>query len=197
MKKYVSTFIFCFLFVSITSYAEENTVTEHIVTLEEKCSKNDYLSCFYAGQMFQKKNLMLLSITAYEKACSNKVYEACVNLADIYIKDDDKSVRKNAVKLYSEACDNNIARGCSALGHMYFTKNSTVNQSYKKSRKMFEKACNLLDKKSCYNAALMYEKGVGVKQNIDKAMDYFYRSCYMYYIEGCKKYNTLAKEHNG
>lgn len=193
-------FVLFFLIISTNIYADENNVTDHIVTLEKNCSENDYVSCLYAGQIFENTGLMILAITAYEKACDNKVYEACVKLADVYIDDEDKAVRKKALKLYSKACKNNIARSCSSLGHIYFSYNETVKQNYKKSKKLFEKACNLLDKTACYNAALMYENGIGTKKNIKSALEYFYRSCYMHYNNGCKKYNTILnriKEING
>ena len=195
MKKYISVLVLSFLLFSFNAYAENNNFSEHIKTLEEKCSENDYLSCFYAGQVFEDTDFILLAINSYEKACNNLIYESCVNLGNIYIKDYSKSIRKKSIKLYTTACDNNIAKGCSALGSLYYQKNNnTLRHSYRKARKLYEKACSLLDGAACYNAGLMYEEGKGSKKNIDKAKTFYDRACYFKSEKGCQKYKSLSKD---
>ncbi len=190
MKKYISAFIFSFLLVYFNTYAENSDFSEHIKLLEDKCYNNDYLSCYYAGQVFEDKGFALLAINAYEKACKNDIFESCVNLGNVYIKDYNKSIQKKSISLYNKACDNNIARGCSALGDAYYN-GKPVRKNYRKARKLFEKACNLQDGLGCFQLGNIYKNGYKVKKNKDTALEYLKKSCDLKYEKACSQYDKL------
>ena len=119
MKKItlISSIILIFSYIS---FAQTDIPVISIKQLETDCSNNDYLACYFAGQLFQDTGLMISATTAYKKACDNRIYESCVRLGRIYKNDYNKAMHKEAVKLFNTACDNSIAAGCFELAALYY-----------------------------------------------------------------------------
>lgn len=186
------TFIFCFFLLCYSAFAEDSNFSEHIKVLEEKCYKNDYLSCYVAGQVLEDTNFILLAISSYEKACNNGIYESCVNLGKIYVKDYSKAIQNKGVKLLNTACDNNIARGCANLGNIYY-KGTVYKKNYKKAKKYYDKACVLHDNAACFNLGVIYQQGTGVKKDNVTALKYYKRACQHNFDKGCEMYEDLVR----
>ncbi len=73
MKKItlISSIILIFSYIS---FAQTDIPVISIKQLETDCSNNDYLACYFAGQLFQDTGLMISATTAYKKACDNRIY---------------------------------------------------------------------------------------------------------------------------
>lgn len=191
MKKITLILSIIIIFAS-TCFAQGNISVKIIKQLERECSNNDFLSCFFAGQLLQDTGLMTSAVTAYKKACDNKIYEACLNLGKIYKNDYNKTMQKEAVKLFNTACDESIASGCFELAYLYY-KGDITRKSLSKARKLFDKACSMQNALSCYNAGIIYQQGLKVKKNTKKAMEYFKKSCSLDFKKGCLAYKKLSK----
>ena len=119
---------------------------------------------------------MISAVTAYKKACDNKIYEACVKLGRLYKEDYNKAMQKEAVKLFNTACDESIASGCFELAYLYY-KGDITRKSLSKARKLFDKACSMQNAPSCFNMGIIYQQGLKVKKDAIKALEYFIKSC--------------------
>ncbi len=189
MRKIILILFIIIIFSSI-SFAQTDIPVRSIKQLETECSNNDFLACYFAGQLFQDSGLILSAVTAHKKACGNKIYEACVKLGILYKSDYNKTMRKEAVKLFNTACDNNIASGCFELAAIYY-QGEIIRKSLKKAKKLYEKACSLQNASSCYNMGIIYQKGLKVEKDITKALEYFNKSCSLKFKKGCLEYEKL------
>ena len=180
MKKITLILSIIIIFAS-TCFAQGNISVKSIKQLESECSNNDFLSCFFAGQLFQDTGLMISAVTAYKKACDNKIYEACVTM------------QKEAVKLFNTACDESIASGCFELAYLYY-KGDITRKSLSKARKLFDKACSMQNAPSCFNMGIIYQQGLKVKKDAKKALEYFNKSCRLNFDKGCIEYEKLLNK---
>lgn len=194
MKK-IALVLSIILIFSGLSFAQTYVPFMNIKQLETNCSSNDFLACYFAGQLLQDTGLMLSAITAYKKACDNNIYESCVKLGKIYKDDYNKEVQKKAVKLFNTACDNNIASGCFELAALYY-QGKIIKKSLPKARKLYNRACSLQNAPSCFNMGIIYQQGLKVKKNNKKALEYFKKSCNLNYDKGCLKYEKLLNKLN-
>ena len=55
----------------------------------------------------------------------------------------------------------------------------------------YEKSCNLKEGIACNNLGVVYSNGIGVRQNKNKAKEYFGKSCDSGNQKGCDNYRTL------
>ncbi|PSM52352.1 Sel1 domain-containing protein [Campylobacter blaseri] len=111
----------------------------------------------------------------------DKYGDSCNNLAALYkygygVKQDDKK----AFELLKKACDNGSLIGCDNLGNLYYTK-----QDYIKAATSYKKACNSNNALSCFNLGDLYMEGKGVKQDLQKAKEYFNKACEYGYKDSC------------
>ena len=73
----------------------------------------------------------------------------------------------------------NIAKSCNSgkayylLGLMYMGELGDIKYDYYKAKECFEKSEELGYSESIYNLGVIYEKGYGVKKNIEKALSYY------------------------
>ena len=141
MKK-ITLILSIILIFSYISFAQTDIPFKSIKQLETDCSNNDYLACYFAGQLFQDTGLMISAVTAYKKACDNKIYESCVKLGRIYKDDYNKTMQKRAVKLFNTACDESIAAGCFELAALYYQGN-IISKSLTRARKLYDRACSM------------------------------------------------------
>lgn len=190
MKK-IKLILSIILIFSSSGFAQNDIPVISIQQLEINCNNNDFLACFFAGQLFQDTGLMLSAITAYKKACDNKIYESCVKLGKIYKDDYNKTMQKEAVKLFNTACDNSIASGCFELAALYY-QGEIVRKSLIKAKKIYDKACSSMQNApSCFNMGVIYQQGLKVKRDAKKALAYFKKSCSLNFDKGCLEYERL------
>lgn len=55
--------------------------------------------------------------------------------------------------------------------------NAYESKDFKSAFEFFEKSCNEGSGKGCFNLAIMYDKGEGVKKSKSKAIHYFQKAC--------------------
>ena len=99
---------------------------------------------------------------------------ACFNIGYIY---DKKEKNPNIAKdYYKQACDLKNKRrnknACANLGFLYINE-----RNFSKAKIYFEHACGLVESISCSVLGIMYEKGDGVKKDIEKAKFYSQKAC--------------------
>ena len=58
----------------------------------------------------------------------------------------------------------------------------------------FEKGCNLNEGIACYNLGILYEAGIGVRQNKSKAKEFFGKLCDLGDQQGCDNYRKLNEQ---
>lgn len=111
---------------------------------------------------------------------------ACRNIGYIYDKKEkNPSIAKD---YYKQACDLKNGRSdkeaCANLGFLYIKE-----RNLSEAKICFENACGsgLVERVSCSVLGIMYENGVGVKKDIEKAKFYYQKACRYGDIEACEK----------
>lgn len=94
----------------------------------------------------------------FKQAIKAGCLEACYNLAVLIESTNPKKAKKLYKKIDTTEAQYNLA--------VLYQK----EEKYKKARKLYEKAADSYCNKSIYNLAELYEKGLGVKVNKDKAI---------------------------
>lgn len=101
---------------------------------------------------------------------------------------------QEAIKYYKKAFDLGDIFATQALGLLYYK-----NKDFANAKKYTEIACEKIDVKqdtigkagACYNLGLMYSKGEGVRQNFQKAFQYYKYSCDLGAGGGCNNLGVL------
>ncbi|PAF51606.1 tetratricopeptide repeat protein [Helicobacter sp. 13S00477-4] len=129
------------------------------------------------------------SAEMFAKSCSlNNPYgclEACV-----FYKNDAQGDK--ALPLCQSACELGNGAGCFNASDLYFTKYNDMENTLAYSKR----ACQLGVSVACSNIAFLYAEGKKVKQNINKAMEYFKKGCDLGNDKSCKNYHTIEEHLN-
>ena len=150
--------------------------------------------------------MALLSSLAFanyelERQCNNGNAGSCFDLGNLYFKGDGvKQDYKKAMEFWSKACEMGDAGSCYNLGCSYHLGDG-VKQDYKKAREFYNKACEMGEALGCNNLGKLYKngntseskyvgKGIvgnileylyesrnGVRQDYNKAMEFFGKAC--------------------
>jgi len=67
--------------------------------------------------------------------------------------------------------------------------------NYTKAQQFFIKGCQT-DKKSCNYLGVLYENGLGVQKNINKALEYYQLSCNSNMVKACINLGSLYSQLN-
>ena len=92
-----------------------------------------------------------------------------------------------------KACDLNEESACYTLGTLYM-QDTSREKSFPQIFKLFEKACNGLNAEGCRRLARFYEKGIGVKQNPEKAQEILMKICTFEDHEYCHAESLLNEK---
>lgn len=92
--------------------------------------------------------------------------------------DYDKNVKK---------CNAGDGYSCLLLGTSHYHMNK-----YKQAEKWYKKGCENNNIDSCLELAHMYEEGIGIRKNINKAKQYFKKGCNTASQFGCHDYRRLG-----
>ena len=136
-----------------------------------------------------------------ERQCNNGDAGSCVDLGILYYDGDDVKQNYNkAMEFFGKACEMGDARGCYNLGLLYYN-GVGVKQDYKKASELYNKACEMGEALGCNNLGKLYKngntskskyvgKGIvgnileylyesrnGVRQDYNKAMEFFGKAC--------------------
>jgi TPR repeat protein len=68
------------------------------------------------------------------------------------------------------------------------------NGDFQKAGEYYQKACESGHGAGCFNLALLYNDGQGVKQNYHSAKRYYGKACDLKYKMGCDNYKALDKQ---
>lgn len=103
--------------------------------------------------------------TELERQCNNGDTGSCVDLGILYFKGDGvKQDYKKAREFYNKACEMGEASGCNNLGKLY--KNGNTSKSKYVGKGIVG---NILE--------YLYESRNGVRQDYNKAMEFFGKAC--------------------
>ena len=69
--------------------------------------------------------------------------------------------------------------------------------NFKKAGKYMPKACEQNDAHSCYLAGYLFVNGIGVVQDIQKAIIFYEKSCNLGYTKACKYVEKYSEKDNG
>lgn len=97
----------------------------------------------------------------------------------------------DAIHYCNLACNlNNNGNLCALLGALYYEQ----LHDYTRSIRAYEKSCYLKSSMGCFNLAMFYYSGDGVRQNKSIAKEYFGRACDYGLQTGCNNYRDLSKK---
>ncbi|WP_095274412.1 tetratricopeptide repeat protein [Helicobacter sp. 11S03491-1] len=165
------------------------------------CQGGDVLACnnlawMYAnGEGVQKDYFK--AIQYYKFACEAGSDLGCYNLGlmtntnNIYGVD---KAKLGLVDLNYLACKAGDITGCANLGWMYANGTSGAPVSYFYAAKYFQIACDGGILSSCNNLGVLYQKGLGVPQDSQRALDLFAFVCDNGAQSGCDNYRIFKQQ---
>lgn len=147
------------------------------LTYFEKAAKYYYAKAYYElGLLYYEKSKVKISVDNkkaldyFEKGAKLKDFDCNYILGDIYILGyaGVKKDKNEAIKYYEKIAylDKNIAF---YVGYYYINE----KKDYETAAKYFEKSLNSKTGKGYYEVAYMYENGLGVKQDVFKALRFY------------------------
>ncbi|MFV0481686.1 MAG: tetratricopeptide repeat protein [Campylobacteraceae bacterium] len=80
----------------------------------------------------------------------------------------------NDLKTFEAGCEKNGAKACNEAALLLM---ENQDADYIKVYNLFEKSCNLGYANGCFNAGLLYDKGLGVEKSLDKALSFYEAAC--------------------
>jgi uncharacterized protein len=124
-----------------------------------------------------------------ESSCKNGYMASCNDLGVQYLVGKNGSQKDTKLTLiyFKQACDQKFVVSCRNLALIHTNGNVKKDLSY--AFKIYNKACQLKDGKSCYKLASMYRKGKGTKVNYDQMRMAYEQACEYDYMSAC---NSLA-----
>ncbi len=179
---------------------------------EKACDGGNMLGCGAIGDLYQralgvKKNYKK-AVKFYTKSCYGGEMAGCGALGDLYMKGlgTDLSYAK-AMELYTKACDGGKEMACDRLDDTFVgsLEDLTIRCNdakeidactqlaseygeggdYVNAFKYTKKACDGGSMLGCAAEGYQYQKGIGVKKNIKKAIKLYNQSCDGGEIEVC------------
>lgn len=162
------------------------------------CQGGDSLGCTNAGWMYANgvgvKKDYQKALAYYNSACQLGSDLGCYNLGlmsntyNIYGMTKDKM---SYVEMNYIACQQGDIVGCGNLGWMYATGSNGAEQSYYNAAKYFTLACDSGHIQSCNNLGVLYDGGLGVRQDKRKAIELFGLACDYGIESGCHNFSLM------
>ena len=171
-------------------------------TLSKSCEQGNSQACYLQGLANQKGsqkfftdacnadhkmacnaliasygNLTTGASLAYARACDGGSADACMQLANSAINNDDMATAQQA---YDKGCKLKSPLGCERLAVL-----DMQNGRYDNAIKNHIKACSMNSGTSCTQLAFAYTEGVGVPKSTAKALTYFQRACKLGVKDAC------------
>ncbi|MBS9782421.1 MAG: sel1 repeat family protein [Arcobacter sp.] len=142
----------------------------------------------YASKvLFERENLCKIT----EEVCKSfNVGYVCLLGVSFCERDEEKAnllLKKASIYLKNE-CDVGIGISC-----FLNAVNYNDNKNYMKMNEYLKKGCTAKDSLSCIGLAGAYEEGLGLRQNLDLAKEYYGKACDLGNQEGCDKYKRLNR----
>jgi TPR repeat protein/predicted Zn-dependent peptidase len=87
--------------------------------------------------------------------------------------------------LYTRACDGGSAVGCNSLALVYLEGRSGQKRDPPRAVTLFQRACDLGSPAACGNLGFLTRQGIGVSQDLVRAIGLLTRACDASWWEGC------------
>ncbi|MGX3044388.1 tetratricopeptide repeat protein [Helicobacter sp. T3_23-1056] len=167
---------------------------------------DDKQACNDIGIIYNLAGYPKQAIPYYERAISLGYDKAYFNLGLLYQQNNDK---EKAKKYYQPACDKGIYEACYALSAFFIEERDFFN-----AKKNFEILCDKSNSSfkgdACALLGTMYVNGEGVRQDYNRAFEYYKKSCELkspagcnnlgvayYFGQGVREDFSLAKQYYG
>ena len=192
MSKIKYFLIIFFLELSSVCFADNLLLKQQ---MEQDCEKNNMESCYKLGNYYSEEEKNdLKAMTFHEKACNQNHLFACNNLAFLYLQGEGvQHDHKKAETMFEKLCIKHKDKSsCNNLGTIYLNK-----KEYKKAKKFLTEACKNNSIGGCNNLALIYYDGLGTKQDLNLAKEYYKKSCELSENEliiACNHYKELENK---
>ncbi|MDR1008613.1 MAG: sel1 repeat family protein [Campylobacteraceae bacterium] len=160
---------------------------------------------FEQGKKAYEKKDYITAKPLFEKSCDSGNAEACENLGKLYYwgkttgkeYDTSKSFSERAEEskpFFEKACDKKNGKACDYLGTIYSKNYQGSGGDYFKGNEYEEKSCKYGHALGCVSLGHSYYLGLGVRQNLATAVEFYGKGCDLGAQEGCKYYKeTSAK----
>lgn len=186
-------------------YSEQNPTKEDKEMAAQfymtACQGGDAIACNNLGFMYANGDGVtkdfFTAIKYYKIACNGGSNLGCYNLGlmtntkNIFEKNKNKLSKAD---LNYAACNAGDIKGCANLGFMYANGSNGAPLSYAYAAKYFKMACEGFDMGSCSNLGVLYQKGLGVTQNTDYALDLYNYACNAGLQIACDNYRILKQD---
>ncbi len=113
--------------------------------------------------------------------CDTFPGSACTHVARLTVDEEEKLV------LLGRACFGGVTEECFDVAH------SVSDVRPEEAVGLYEKACQASDTKSCVNLGVLYEQGLGVGQDYQKAFEFYTRGCDGGFAISCSNLASLYK----
>lgn len=165
------------------------------------CQGGDVLACNNLAWMYANGEGVpkdyFKSLQYYKYACEAGSDLGCYNLGlmtntnNIYGVD---KAKLGIVDLNYLGCNAGDVKACANLGWIYTNGTSGAPVSYFYAAKYYQIACDGGILSSCNNLAILYQKGLGVPQDAQRALDLFAYVCDTGLQSGCDNYRIFKQQ---
>lgn len=165
------------------------------------CQGGDVLACNNLAWMYANGEGVpkdyFKSLQYYKYACEAGSDLGCYNLGlmtntnNIYGVD---KAKLGIVDLNYLGCNAGDVKACANLGWIYTNGSSGAPVSYFYAAKYYQIACDGGILSSCNNLAILYQKGLGVPQDTQRALDLFAYVCDTGLQSGCDNYRIFKEQ---
>lgn len=148
---------------------------------------------------FNEKELIYACLDENKRACDTLISSdlpsvdecnedtSCIVIAHIYMN---AKKHENAIPYLKKSCYFGILEACFEYGLSY-----EIIGDYTQANAIYKRSCNQGFMSSCYNLAMLYVNGLGVKANIQKANRIFFEACINNEEQSC--YNLAISYKDG
>lgn len=154
---------------------------------ERACKDGLQVACMNWGQFLKKgrggTHDEVKAAILFKQACESGFVPSCYNYG--LSLEQGSGTRKDAAganRMFAKACDGGAVDACAHLAESLLKSES---QDGKRSATLLEKACNANDARRCAELAALYEIGLGVSVDPERASSLRARACKLGYRTAC------------
>ncbi|MBT0879557.1 MULTISPECIES: tetratricopeptide repeat protein [unclassified Campylobacter] len=135
----------------LTTQVVNNKISNFSDLSDKECNNKNYKACKSIGDVYRYLNNIEKTQMYYEQGCELDDKDSCASLAVLQEHNNDF---EKAIKNYEKSCKIGDGYSCSRLGYMYEDGLKDNDKTYiktdsSKSKKFFQKACELGFTKAC------------------------------------------------
>lgn len=161
---------------------------------KKACKAGIHESCKNIGMKYDT-TILSSEIQSYTNLCNTGDSIGCYKLGRAYYRGDGiaKDITKG-MELLNKSCDANYGKACSYIGITYqFSRPNELD----KMEAYYLKACSAGDAEPCGNLGYLYSRGLYVKKDEIKGMDFLKKGCDGGYTQACINLTGIYKPSNG